>query len=69
MFGIGIFEIAAIALVALVFIRPKDLPKVFRKLGRWYRLASEQAALLRSAFNGPLDQFEDNTDKESDNDR
>lgn len=69
MFGVGVFEIVAIALIALVFIRPKDIPKVFRKLGRWYRIASEQTALMRGAINASFDQFEDRNDKETDNDR
>ena len=42
MFGIGFVEIAAICIVALIFIRPRDLPRVIRKLGRLYRNVSEQ---------------------------
>ena len=34
MFGLGFFEILIILLVAIVFINPKDLPKLFRRLGR-----------------------------------
>ena len=34
MFGLGFFEILIIFLVAIIFINPKDLPKVFRRLGR-----------------------------------
>ena len=34
MFGLGFFEILIIFLVVIVFINPKDLPKVFRRLGR-----------------------------------
>ena len=37
MFGLGFFEILIIFLVAIVFINPKDLPKVFRRLGRLVR--------------------------------
>ena len=34
MFGLGFVEILVIFLVAIIFINPKDLPKVFRRLGR-----------------------------------
>jgi Tat protein translocase TatB subunit len=34
MFGLGFVEILIILLVAIVFINPKDLPKLFRRIGR-----------------------------------
>ena len=37
MFGLGFFEILIILLVVIIFINPKDLPKVFRRLGRLVR--------------------------------
>ena len=37
MFGLGFIEILVIFLVAIIFINPKDLPKVFRRLGRLVR--------------------------------
>lgn len=37
MFGLGFVEILVILLVAIVFINPKDLPKLFRRLGRLVR--------------------------------
>jgi Tat protein translocase TatB subunit len=36
MFGLGIWEILVIFLVAIVFINPKDLPKIARKIGYVY---------------------------------
>jgi Tat protein translocase TatB subunit len=36
-FGLGFVEILVIFLVAIIFINPKDLPKVFRRLGRLVR--------------------------------
>ncbi len=36
MFGIGWSELAVILCVAIIFIHPKDLPVLFRKLGRLY---------------------------------
>ena len=37
MFGIGFWELAVIALVAFLLVRPQQLPSLFRKLGRAYR--------------------------------
>jgi len=37
MFGLGFFEILVVFLVVIIFINPKDLPKVFRRLGRLVR--------------------------------
>ena len=36
MFGIGFGEILIILLIAIVFIRPEDLPKFLRQAGRLY---------------------------------
>ena len=36
MFGIGFSEIILIALVAIIFIRPDDMPAALRKAGRAY---------------------------------
>ena len=35
MFGIDSSELAVVAILALIFIGPKDLPKVLRTLGYW----------------------------------
>jgi Tat protein translocase TatB subunit len=40
-FGLGFVEILIILLVAIVFINPKDLPKLFRRLGRLVRQLRE----------------------------
>ena len=36
MFGFDSAELAIIAVLALIFIGPKDLPKVMRTVGQWY---------------------------------
>ena len=36
MFGIGFGEILIVVLIAIVFIRPKDLPKFLRSAGKFY---------------------------------
>jgi sec-independent protein translocase protein TatB len=35
MFGVDSTELAVVAILALIFIGPKDLPKVLRTLGYW----------------------------------
>ena len=47
MFGLGFFEIVVIAIVALIFVKPKDLPGVFRKIGWIYRKAMRQIGEAR----------------------
>ncbi len=44
MFDIAWDELGLIAVVALIVIGPKDLPKVMRQAGRWARKAREMAA-------------------------
>jgi Sec-independent protein translocase protein TatA len=36
MFGLGIWEIVIILLAVIIFIKPEDLPKFFRKVGNVY---------------------------------
>jgi len=35
MFGVDSSELAVVAILALIFIGPKDLPKVMRTVGHW----------------------------------
>lgn len=51
MFDIGWSELMVIALVALVVIGPKDLPKTIYTLGKWVR----KARLIARDFQGHLD--------------
>lgn len=44
MFGIGLSELLVILCVIIIFVRPRDLPKLFRRLGRMY-------AQLRSFYD------------------
>lgn len=41
MFGIGISELLVILCLIIVFVRPRDLPKLFRRLGRMYAQAKD----------------------------
>jgi len=53
MFDFAWFEIAIIAVVALVVIGPKDLPKVLRTVGTWVG----KARAIAREFQGSLDQM------------
>jgi sec-independent protein translocase protein TatB len=50
MFDIGWSELAVIAVVALVVIGPKDLPKVLRTVGYWVRKARTVASEFQSSI-------------------
>jgi sec-independent protein translocase protein TatB len=43
MFGFDSAELAIIAVLALIFIGPKDLPKVMRVVGQWYGRVRDMA--------------------------
>lgn len=50
MFDLGWTNLAVIAAVALVFIGPKDLPRVLRTVGLYVRQARKVAAEFRSSI-------------------
>ena len=66
MFGLGIWETFAILLVAIVFINPKDLPKIARTLGRWYgkirnfnnMLKTNMEDIIEEEIKKPLEDLE-----------
>lgn len=51
MFDIGSTELLMVAVVALVVIGPKDLPKAMRVVGHWVGKARGLASQLRSGFD------------------
>lgn len=51
MFDIAPSEFLLVALVALVFIGPKDLPKVMRVVGRWVGRARGAMRQFRDGFD------------------
>jgi sec-independent protein translocase protein TatB len=53
MFDFAWSELALIAVVALVIIGPKDLPRVMRTVGQWTR----RARAIAREFQGSLDQM------------
>ncbi|MHB0898051.1 MAG: Sec-independent protein translocase subunit TatA/TatB [Spirochaetales bacterium] len=58
MFGIGFSELAIIALVLIVMIRPNDMPAFFRKMGRLYgqiKSAYKEVAAVKDEFLKEMD--------------
>jgi sec-independent protein translocase protein TatB len=51
MFDIASSELLLVALVALLVIGPKDLPRVLRYVGNWIGKARRVAAQFRSGFD------------------
>lgn len=47
----GFFEVVVVAVVALIFIGPRDLPKMMREAGRFAGKARRMASEFRSAFD------------------
>jgi sec-independent protein translocase protein TatB len=58
MFDIAPSELLLLAVVALVFIGPKDLPKVMRVVGRWIGKARGMASHFRSGIDEMIRQSE-----------
>ena len=51
MFGIGWPEMAVVAVIALIIIGPKDLPRILRYAGRWAGKARKVANEFRRNFD------------------
>lgn len=51
MFGIDSSELAIIALVALLVIGPKDLPRVMRMVGNWIAKGRAMSRHVRAGFD------------------
>lgn len=58
MFGIGIFELIIIAVVALIFVGPKRLPEVMRQAGKMFVQLRRTANDVKSQFDGVIQQAE-----------
>ncbi len=58
MFDVGGTELLVIAVVALVVIGPKDLPRVLRVIGRYTSKARAMSQHLRAGFDEMLRQAE-----------
>jgi sec-independent protein translocase protein TatB len=58
MFGIDSLELALIALVALLVIGPKDLPKAMRWVGQWVGKGRAMSRHLRTGFDAMMREAE-----------
>jgi sec-independent protein translocase protein TatB len=58
MFGVDSSELLVVALVALVVIGPKDLPRVMRVVGQWVGRARGMARHFRSGLDEMMRQSE-----------
>jgi sec-independent protein translocase protein TatB len=58
MFDIGWSEFVLIAVVALIAIGPKELPRVLRALGQWMGKARKMAAEFQSQFQEAMREAE-----------
>ncbi len=58
MFDIAYDELLLLALVALLVIGPRDLPRVLRYLGNWFGKARRMAAHFRSGIDEMVRQSE-----------
>ena len=62
MFGIGLPEMIVIAIVALVFIGPKNLPGVLRSVGRGLEQLKRATNEVRTTVQDEMDQIERDID-------
>ncbi len=56
MFDLGIAELLVIGIVALIVVGPKDLPMLFRQVGKFMGRAKAMAREFSSAMNQAADQ-------------
>ncbi|WP_299075745.1 Sec-independent protein translocase protein TatB [uncultured Ruegeria sp.] len=56
MFDLGMTELLVIGVVALIVVGPKDLPVLFRNVGRWVGKARGMAREFSSAMNDAADE-------------
>ena len=58
MFGLDGSELVVIAVVALVVIGPKELPRVMRMVGQWIGKAQRMSRHVRSGFDAMMREAE-----------
>lgn len=51
MFGIGFSELVLVAIAALIFIGPEDLPKVMRQMVKFFRELRQIGQSLKAQFD------------------
>lgn len=50
MFGMGLGEIVTVAVVLLILVRPREIPRLMRRLGRVYGQLMEQIDAVKSGL-------------------
>ena len=51
MLGLGPLEILLVVAIAIIFIGPKQLPKIATTFGHWYRKITETMETVKKDFN------------------
>jgi Sec-independent protein translocase protein TatA len=64
MFGLSFAEIIIIILVVIVFLRPKDFPRLFTKLGRLYGHITRQVGAAKDYLAELENEVKQNEDAE-----
>lgn len=64
MFDIASSELLVVAIVALLVVGPKDLPKLMRTVGQWVRRARMMTGQLRAGFDQMMQEAEFQEERE-----
>jgi len=64
MFDIASSELLIVAIVALLVVGPKDLPKLMRTVGQWIRRARMMTAQFRAGFEQMMQEAEFQEERE-----
>lgn len=64
MFDIASSELLVVAIVALLVVGPKDLPKLMRAVGHWVRRARMMTGQLRAGFDQMMQEAEFQEERE-----
>lgn len=64
MFDIASSELLVVAIVALLVVGPKDLPKLMRTVGQWVRRARMMTGQIRAGFDQMMQEAEFQEERE-----
>ncbi len=59
MFGLGSGELFVVITLAILLIAPKDLPKLAKQFGRWYRSFKLAVNEVKGSFENELNRPQD----------
>lgn len=66
LFGVGIFEVGLVLLIALLVVGPERFPQIAREGGKWYRMARRFTAEVTADLQGALKELEDEVNQQGD---